>query len=270
MENLLKSALSGIGSKDMKATSSKPDPIQCPTCKTTKYPYQPIPIIAPHIWRHTQCKCEIEKEQQEREREAAVARQERAERLYSKSGLSKRLMACTFESFEKRPGTEKALEAANRYAEMFTGKTEKGLLFIGGYGNGKSHLAAAICHELIKREVWCVFWTVPQLLARIRSTFNQGNQEQEADILRSLRSCNLLVLDDLGTEKVSDWVAETLFVIIDNRYQDMKPVIVTTNCSPKELAEKVGGKTHSRILAMTEGVLVKAGDYRTRHIQGGE
>lgn len=262
--------LSETTSRATKGIFGKKEPYVCQNCGTLKEPYLANVMRGKELWLYPQCPCDVETERKRQEEIEREDRERRIESLYGRSGLSKRLMTCTLESFQVRPGTERAFKAVAGYVETFEVSTEKGLLLMGGYGNGKSHLAAAICHALIEREFSCRFWTVPQLLGRIRSTFNQGNRENEEDILRPLRHCDLLVLDDIGTEKVTDWVSQTLFVIIDDRYQAMKPIVFTTNCTAKELEERVGGKTYSRIIGMTEGVVVGASDYRKRHLKGGE
>ena len=77
-------------------------------------------------------------------------------------------------------------------------------------------------------------------------------------------------MDDLGAEKPSDWVSEQLYMIINSRYEDMLPTIITTNCNTKELIERLGERTVSRIIEMTEPVTIKASDYRLKSYLGGK
>ncbi|MRB85087.1 hypothetical protein GH851_31765, partial [Bacillus thuringiensis] len=83
----------------------------------------------------------------------------------------------------------------------------------------KTHLAAAIANELSKQGFIVVFQSVPELLQRIRSTFNSDNKENETQIMRALLECDLLILDDIGAEKTTEWVEEKLFNVIDGRYR---------------------------------------------------
>lgn len=220
------------------------------------------------------CQCEIDRlhakiqEAQDRQSKRLI------EQKFSISELGKRFEECKFDSFFTRIGTEKALESALDYANSFDTKQELGLLLFGDPGNGKSHLAAAISHKVKENGYTVVFQTMAELLDRIRNTFNKKEKETEKDIMSALLECDLLVLDDIGAEKISDWVLEKMFLIIDGRYRRKKPVVYTSNYSPGELFEcfmpKNCGKDEkikanriiSRIIGSSTIVENKAKDYR--------
>lgn len=162
------------------------------------------------------------------------------------ASLGSRIEKCTFDRFQPRPGTEKALAAAKQFVEQWP--DTEGLLLAGTYGNGKTHLAGAIYHALKAQDVNCVFQTVPELLARIRATYDNDTRESEHKILTALVQCQLLFLDDLGAERPSPWVKDRLYYIIDARYRHERPTVYTTNCSIGELEDKLDGRLVDRIM----------------------
>lgn len=220
------------------------------------------------------CQCEIDRlhadiqEAQDRQSKRLI------EQKFSISELGKRFEECKFDSFIGRPGTEKALESSLDYASSFDNKQEIGLILFGEPGNGKSHLAAAIAHEVKIKGYTVVFQTMAELLDRIRNTFNSKEKETEKEIMTALLECDLLVLDDIGAERISDWVLEKMFLIIDGRYRRKKPIVYTSNYSLKELMDcftpknvskddKVkANRIISRMLGSSTIVENKASDYR--------
>ncbi len=208
------------------------------------------------------CVCETEAEERwcrEREEEE---RRRRIERLFPTWALGKRFQECTFESFILRPGTEKALKAAREFAAGFPPADGLGLLFIGVQGNGKSHLAAAIVHEVTAKGYTAVFASVPELLSRFRATYDDEAQETEAQLMFGLRHAALMVLDDIGVGKLTEWKLEKLYEIVDGRYRDRRPTVITTNLSPAELEEQVGARAYDRLLEMCRMVPNRGTSYR--------
>ena len=221
------------------------------------------------------CKCEVDN--WEKGVQEAIERKQRndIEQRFSLSKLGERFNECTFEAFKPRKGSERAAMLAKNYAETFPVYGENGLLIWGEPGNGKSHLAAAICHVVKEKGYIPVFQSVPELLERIRSTFgNRKTEETEKEIMDALRECDLLVLDDIGAEKISDWVLDAMFRIIDGRYRKKKPIVYTTNFSPSDLLarfmpdrptkedEIMAKRIHDRIIETSVIVENKASSYR--------
>jgi DNA replication protein DnaC len=176
----------------------------------------------------------------------------------------------TFKNFIPRKDTEAALKAAKHYAEDFKSarKLGFGLIFYGCTGCGKSHLAAAIANTVIQQEYSVRWWTVPELYAEIRGTYH-GNGS-EADILHECKNVSLLVLDDLGAEKPTEWTQQTVNTIINARIANKKPTVITTNLGIKELSQHgiLDERTISRISDKDrfKWLLDGATDYRrTRH-----
>lgn len=160
------------------------------------------------------------------------------ESLFRISKMGSRLESSTFDNFKRRTGAETAFDESKRFVEEFEDRQGIGLMMFGTPGGGKSHLAAAITHELIAKDKSVVFQAVPELLERIRSTFNKNSKESEQQIMKALLSCDLLVLDDIGSERVTGWVYEIFFRIVDGRYRNKKPIVYTSNLTPKELEQR--------------------------------
>ncbi|TKV45636.1 hypothetical protein C1I58_20080 [Bacillus sp. PIC28] len=181
------------------------------------------------------CECVVERVEAKIREAQNFAKKREIEKLFSISNLGERFSKSTFESFLDRNGSETAYKVAVKYVKTFKEWNGESLMLWGNPGNGKTHLAAAIVNELSKKGYIVVFQSVPELLQRIRSTFNSENKENETQIMRALLECDLLILDDIGAEKTTEWVEEKLFNIIDGRYRKELPTLYTSNLEPKEL-----------------------------------
>ena len=185
---------------------------------------------------------------------------------------------CTLENFVLYPNEKllAALTHAKRFAEAFPA-VQKGLCLIGPPGIGKTHIAVAVLKDVIRsKHVRGLFYDVRDLLRVIRSTYNPVVRTAEMDILRPVMDADLLVLDDLGAEKPSEWVEETMNLIVNTRYNERRPTIFTTNYEnlPDEadldtLKVRVGFRLHSRLHEMCEFLEYDGGDYRMMPSNGG-
>jgi len=255
-------------------TTSPSDQVHvCPYCEQV-VPKKRLVVLGIEKIVQPVCRCEVEAWEREQDEMQERYRKAEVERKFAISSLGERFENCRFETFSHRPGSEKAFQLARDYAERFELYGGESLLIWGDPGNGKSHLAAAICHKLKERDKIPVFQTMTELLERIRSTFRQQSRESEREIMAALQDCDLLVLDDLGAEKVSDWTLDVLFRIIDGRYRAKKPTLFTTNFSPTELLHRfmpdkssteheiAARRIHDRILEVSVIVENKATSYR--------
>ncbi|AGI38478.1 phage DNA replication protein [Thermoclostridium stercorarium subsp. stercorarium DSM 8532] len=213
-------------------------------------------------------------EQLKRQQEEELRqRMRKIERLFDQSRLGKRFRDRTFEAFEIRDYNRKAFEIALDYAQNFGRYKEKGegLFITGGYGVGKTHLAAAITNYLIQNlKGTVIFGNVTTLLGRLRFAYSDDSEYEETQILKELYDVDLLVIDDLGKEKPTPWVEEKLYNVINERYENYKPIIVTSNLGVEEIEKRLetcGGAIVSRIIEMCRGVKIMGADYRKEKIK---
>lgn len=182
-------------------------------------------------------------------------------RALAGAGVGARFLGCTLENFQPYTDAQKkALARLRRYIESLP--TDRGLFIAGPVGTGKTHLAVGVLRAARElRGIGGRFAMVPAVLAQIRAAIGRGDEEA-ACVLETYQQAPLLVLDDIGAERVTDWVREQLFLIIDARYQAMLPTLVTTNDSLETLEEHVGQRIVSRIMGMCDGIVLDGPDYR--------
>ena len=178
--------------------------------------------------------------------------------------LPRSFVAGTFENFVEREGAE---EAFNACLDFINEDTPPILVLRGPRGTGKTHLMEAVGREMLARSKSVRYERVPTLLARMRSSFN--NQEMSVLEERNSKYRNtseLLMLDDLGSEKPSDWVREQLYLLIDERYGVNRPLLISTNESYESVANNLGDRIASRLFDTNSGkvmqVVMTCGDYR--------
>ena len=180
--------------------------------------------------------------------------------------ISKKLLKASFGTYKPFNKTQEyAKRVAVRYVEVFNPNEPRNLMFYGGYGVGKSHLAKSITDGVIDKGYSAIFSSVPKLLTKFRSTYDKNAEFSEEELIEALNTVDLLVLDDLGAEKTTDWALEKLFEIVD--YRQGMCTVYTSNLTPRELLEKLGERNTSRILNEDTEVIKMDGDnYRLRRL----
>jgi DNA replication protein DnaC len=162
----------------------------------------------------------------------------RAARMLERSAIPKRHAHCSFENYEtKFAGADRTLWAAHMRAERFvegylveTSGTGTGLMFVGSPGVGKTHLAVSVLRGLIEKcGVTGLFCDYRDLLKKVQDSYNPSVAATEMQILRPVFEAEVLVLDDLGASKPSEWVWDTVAHILNTRYNDRRTTIITTN-----------------------------------------
>lgn len=225
----------------------------------------------------TFCQCaEAVKEREDKEREwqedearrEEDRKREQAKRLLAESNLGERFASRVFSTFNVSAENKDAYEAAMMFVRKFSAEETKGrgLILKGPVGTGKTHLTAAIVNNLVKSGYPCIFGNVTALLGRLRESYG-GDGDNEGAIMQKYCNSSLLVIDDLGKEKSSEWVQERLYAIINHRYEHYKKVIITTNDNFKTLEKNIGEAAISRLIEICDGYEVGGKDYRKRCLQ---
>jgi DNA replication protein DnaC len=254
---------------DLKTTEEN----ACPICGGTGW----RDIVRGDVREVTRCDCRLKG---------------RAERLLQAAKLPARYEHCELGTFRYDPENPedaklvKAMHWANRFVEEYP--VEKtGLLFVGGVGIGKTHLAVGILKALIRdKGVPCLFCDYRELLKSIQNSFNASVRVTEMEILRPVFDAEVLVIDELGAVRSTEWVFDTVNYILNSRYNDNKTTIITTNFPDKPeqdrvdesnsfsqaaaekaarretLGDRIGERMRSRLHEMCKKVEMEGRDYR--------
>ena len=203
---------------------------------------------------------------------AKIIRQhEKYQQLLDKLLLGRRFRNRTFDTFKQRSGTEAAYDFCKAWTKTYTPSSNGIYIFGDKNGNGKTHLAVAILLELAKTGVVGAFVVVPNYLNDLQNTF--GNPQESAKLFNTYKSASVLVLDDISAIKLnnngeaSEWAREQLFMLINYRYEQLLPTIITSNCGYKCLRNILGSRIVSRIVDMTDYVENDADDYRLNKLK---
>ena len=225
--------------------------VVCPHCAGAGYYKEAVPFGHPHFGVLFPCECKL--------REKELRRVEELDRMSNLELLRDK----TFETFVPDvPGVRRAYLRALDYAK----RPQGWLVLFGNYGVGKTHLAAAIANYALKRQMQVLFTIVPDLLDHLRSTFGPSSEIQYDDRFELIRTVPLLILDDLGTENTTPWAREKLFQIMNYRYNDALPTVITSNRKPEDIDPRIFSRMSDRALC-EEHIIIDANDYRRLTIQ---
>ena len=188
--------------------------------------------------------------------------------------IPERYRDCRLQNFKvfDNDSLKKAKAVAKRFVDHWPA-VEAGLLITGPVGVGKTHLAVAILNELVDAKgATALFCDFSDLLDRIQASFSRANDENQDDIVAPYRDADLLVLDELGARRPSDWVREVLYGLLNTRYNRKRLTILTTNFADEPearggetLETRVGAPVRSRLWEMTQLVPIDAEDFRRKH-----
>ena len=180
------------------------------------------------------CECRKKAIEQEERLEQERKEMEAVAALKRQSLMDDRLADATFENFQQTKQNARQLRLCRRYAECFNEMMEKnqGLLFYGGVGTGKTYAAACIANYLLNRRRSVVMTSFVKLLESMMNF-----KEDDSVLISRLNRAKLLIIDDLGAERSTDFALEKVYDIVDSRYRAKLPVILTTNLSMDELMQ---------------------------------
>ncbi len=210
-------------------------------------------------------------------------RQQRDRRLLERARIPRRYRECDFDHFdvlsESKESLFFALGKARHFVEDYP-SAKKGLLFLGTPGVGKTHLTVAILKQLMEQKgVECLFYPFQELLKQIRDSYDPVSLSTESQVLQPVLHTDVVAIDDLGANRISDWVEDTITYILNHRYNEQKTTLLTSNLpdtseelqgrSPSgkyrigdTLEDRIGKRVRSRLYEMCEVVKIDANDYR--------
>jgi DNA replication protein DnaC len=231
----------------------------------------------------------------------------RGSSLLEAAKIPRRYEHCDFDNFQTEfPDLSvsdheyKSLHSARFVAGRFVDEhlPGQGLLFVGGTGTGKTHLAVAVVRKLVlDKEVPCLFCDFRELMRQIRQSYDPAVQTTELDVLRPVFDVPVLLLDDLGSAAMTEWQRDTVGYILNKRYSDEQTTIVTTCLADKPspvaeaaepsmgrsrtleearsvmrertLGERIGDQMRMRLKEMTKTIEIQARDFRRNKDQNG-
>lgn len=183
--------------------------------------------------------------------------------------LPKRYDGFHFHNFRPQSESQKiALKTAMNFAMEYPA-VDRGLVLMGTVGVGKTHLAVSILKGLTERGFSCLFYEFGSLLKEIQDSYNVTTQSSELGVLAPVLTAEVLVLDELGASKPTDWVRDTMAHIINTRYNEKKFTVFTTNylderpnAREETLEDRIGVRARSRLYEMCKTVMMNGKDYR--------
>lgn len=214
--------------------------IYCGNCNTPKQCW--VEIFGKQVLVGCICKCQQEKQSEDEKKWKEMQEAYRIKHLKMDGVIDKSLSKCRFETAEMTENLKKCKNYAEKWDEM---KEGTGLLLWGGVGTGKTYAAACIVNELLDRGVPSMITSFPRIL-------NSGGYDK-SEVASQMRNYELVVIDDLGVERDSEYALETVYMVIDERYKSGKPTIVTTNLTlermenPENIRQK---RIYDRVLEM--------------------
>lgn len=270
------------------STQPVPKPEKCKYCGKTLY-YECVVLMGQAmIWNLEKPRCDCEKRlrfgkagmlnrKNQKEKELAEEqelRKQKIESILGKSGIKKRYLSRTIDSFSVTAENKRSFEVATDYIknfrEYFT--QGKGLYLEGPCGTGKTHLAIAIALAIINTGVPVICKTSIDILGDIKRCYERNSEVTEEEVLEAYKTVDLLIIDDLGKEQVTEWSVPVLYSILNERYEALLPTIITTNYNTTALAEKLSAKGDaetataiiSRFVESSKRVTMSWADYRRK------
>lgn len=235
-----------------------PDDMFCPGCRWLLPSHPKFEELFKSRWKEWQrtevsCRCSDKQKAEQKARREYIAASNLPLRLNDDPR--------TFDNFDRSPGTEEALVACWDYAHKVGPPI---LVLLGPLGCGKTHLLEAVARKWMERGESVRYELGIDLLDRIKSTYSEDSQTTTDGVLDQYRRASLLIIDDVGAEKTTEWAEERMMALIDARYRDARHLLVASNVPT---AQARASRVWSRLLDVTTGVarqVILDGNYRER------
>lgn len=232
----------------------------CGKCHTNKE--KKIQLAGECVTVRCICKCESEERERIQKQKDYEEEMRRIERLKVASLMDAKLKSATLKTFTQKEDNQKLYTIVKNYVDNFETfyKSNRGLLFWGTVGTGKSYAAACIANELLNQKIPVVMTSFVKVLQVI-----QDNTENETEFVNRLCAARLLIIDDLGTERNTDYALEKVYNVIDSRYRTGKPLILTTNLNLQDMQMTQDiryQRIYDRIFEMCHPVMVNGTSWR--------
>ena len=200
--------------------------------------------ISPDAIKYERCDCNKAQEywkkidEQEYEKEKRKHFRDIINKIYKQNYVGRKFQEQNFENFNINSENEIAVEVARDYTNKSIAKMQsEGLIITGESGLGNTHLAASIANKLIENDKIVLMGRLTMLLDIIKETF-RDNTKSENELIELYSNVDMIIIDDLGTEKISQWALEKLYTIIQNRNENRLPIIITTRFDKQGLIER--------------------------------
>lgn len=191
-------------------------------------------------------------------------KQDRIERALRISGIEGFFRAKRLTDLKGNP---KLHAEITKYMNNWKAMKQNGYGFYlwGNVGAGKTHAAIVLANELMEREmVEVLFLNMPEAITRVKNTFDSEIKSEDSKLFERMKEMELLVLDDVGVEKYSDWMADQMYQIIDHRWKNRKPMIITSNLSLEDLGKTYKPQIASRIMGSCKPIRFTERDRRNQ------
>ena len=228
--------------------------------------------ISPESIEYQRCTCDKAKEYwNEKDKQDAEEQKRKRFRnminvIYKQNYVERKYQELNFENFIIDLNNKNAVKMANDYINKNKDKIlSNGLIIMGESGVGKTHLAAVIANKLIENDKIVLMGRLTTLLDMIKETF-RDNTKSENELIELYSNVDMIIIDDLGTEKISSWALEKLYTIIQNRFENGLPIIITTRFDKKGLISRFSysndqdliDATISKLYQMCYGITLKS------------